>query len=59
MIVDDVEERVIVPMDAPKLAETVKVREMVRTAPGVREPGERRVISPVVEGVRDEVHEVG
>eukprot|EP00954_Amorphochlora_amoebiformis_P006790 530525-Amorphochlora_amoeboformis.AAC.2 len=59
MVVDVVEERMIVPMEAPRLAKTVKVREILRIEPGVRESGERKADSPVEEGVRYELHEVG
>mmetsp|Transcript_31633 Transcript_31633/g.50807 ORF Transcript_31633/g.50807 Transcript_31633/m.50807 type:complete len:126 (-) Transcript_31633:290-667(-) len=46
-------------MEPPRFAETVNVSEIVRRAPEDRELAERRAVSPVGEGVREEVQEVG
>eukprot|EP00954_Amorphochlora_amoebiformis_P017467 1319324-Amorphochlora_amoeboformis.AAC.1 len=47
------------PMEPPRFAETVNVSDIVRREPEEREFGERRAVSPVGEGVREEVQEVG
>eukprot|EP00954_Amorphochlora_amoebiformis_P008547 663527-Amorphochlora_amoeboformis.AAC.1 len=58
-LVDVLEDRVINPMEPPRFADTVNVRDTVKRAPERRELGERMAVSPVGEGVREEVQEVG